>query len=117
MSKDHAERLFSSVPPSSSLFPLGVVGSHRFTQLLNLLTLKTSSGLKVDPVQLTLDRVLHDETKYLNLRDLPSFFACANQLLSTFTSLPDQASMIENIFQTPSCEINHTLPESVERSL
>jgi len=30
----------------------------------------------------TIDRILLDEDKHLNLRDLPSFYACAAELLS-----------------------------------
>ena len=34
----------------------------------------------------TMDRVLCDEIKHLNLRELPSYFACATGLLSALNN-------------------------------
>lgn len=54
----------------------------KFVRSLNLLNIEKLYGLRKSVEVTTIDRVLCDESQHLNLRDLPSFYACATGLLS-----------------------------------
>ena len=54
----------------------------QFVRGLNLFNIEKLYNLKKSMEVTTIDRVLCDEDKHLNLRDLPSFYACATGLLS-----------------------------------
>jgi len=62
--------------------PLAKMTTDKFTRRLNLFNLEKSYELKKTIEVSTIDRILCDEDKHLNLRDLPSFYACATELLS-----------------------------------
>lgn len=49
---------------------------------LNLMNLEKLYRMRKSVEVTTMDRVLCDEIKHLNLRELPSYFACATGLLS-----------------------------------
>lgn len=66
----------------SWLYPMARTTPDKFVRSLNLLNAEKLYGLRKSVEVTTIDRVLCDEIKHLNLRDLPSFYACATGLLS-----------------------------------
>jgi len=63
--------------------PLLRMTADRFAHSLNLLNVERNYNLRKTIEVATIDRILSDEDKHLSLRDLPSFYACATELIST----------------------------------
>jgi hypothetical protein len=67
----------------SWVYPISRLTNDSFVRNLNLLNIEKLYNLAKPTEVTTIDRVLCDEDKHLNLRDLPSFYACASGLLSS----------------------------------
>lgn len=66
----------------SWLYPMARITSDWFVRSLNLMNLEKLYRMRKSVEVTTMDRVLCDEIKHLNLRELPSYFSCATGLLS-----------------------------------
>jgi hypothetical protein len=63
------------------LNPIARLTAHRFALCVNLFNIEKLFNLGKSFEVTAMDRVLCDEDQHLNLRDLPSFYACATGLL------------------------------------
>lgn len=62
--------------------PIAKMTSDRFIRSLNLFNIEKLYNFKKSIEVAMMDRILCDEDKHLNLKDLPSFYACATESLS-----------------------------------
>ena len=66
----------------SWIHPMANKSTNHFAKVLNLLNIEKSYNMPKQVEICTIDRILCDEAKKINLRDLPSFYYCSTSLVN-----------------------------------
>lgn len=99
--QDHSQLCFEPSAESSSRqswrHPICCKRDTSLVEVVNLMNLEQAFSSKRSLEVTTIDRILSDEGKVINLRDLPSFFACSAGLLEQMKLMLEHSESKSNL--------------------